>query len=81
MLKIVLNDLWQNNFYASASHFVKILKESQNIKNYLCVVHDTLAPAKWGKCTIAVFSSFILISFLMQQVYKRRDFCDLKAFV
>jgi hypothetical protein len=81
MLKIVLIDLWQNSFLCINFPFVKILKESQNIKNYLCVVHDTLAPAKWSKCTIAVFSSFILIASLMRQVYKRKDFCDLKAFI
>jgi hypothetical protein len=80
MLKSVLNDLWSNSFSCRNLPSVRILKESQNVKIYVRIAHDTHARRKWGKvCNSCVFLYFKL--FLHTSMYKIINVYDLKAFV
>jgi hypothetical protein len=82
MLKIVLNDLWQNSFSCINFPPVKLLTETQNVKNYLCITRDTLSQQNGVSAQqLLCFPLLFLTVSLSRQVSKIRNFYDLKAFV
>jgi hypothetical protein len=48
MLKIVLNDFWQDSFFVCNFPLAKILRESQNIKKSIYALLTTHLPQQNG---------------------------------